>query len=192
MQDVVWICCGLWSESRNFCVRMIFDVVGNGISDDNCDGDVKCFLWLWPLYLLCDLEQPIWESWWLWLLYLHDWDCDLNLLCLYLSLWCHLEVDLVQCLVLKFGLWQHVGVPDGGILSGLSTIIWPYSLHSKQYTFGQWHAMWPNSWLWKHWSSSLDITLTLDEGNKVAVSCCAVWSFSTLLMVSSRDWGPFS
>ena len=26
----------------------------------------------------------------------------------------------------------------------------------------------------------------VDEGSKVAVSCCAVWSFSTLLMASAR------
>ena len=152
----------------------------------------EVLLWWQPLYLLCDMEWPLWGSWWLWLLYPHGWDCDLNLLCLYLSLWCHLEVDLVQCLVLEFSLWWHMGVPDGGILSGQSATIWPYSSHSKQHTFRQWHAMWPNSWHWKHWSSLLDITLTDDEGNKVAVSCCTAWSVSTFLMASARVWGPFS
>ena len=51
--------------------------------------------------------------------------------------------------------------------------------------------MLPNSWHWKHWSSPLDITLTVEEGNRVAVNCCAVWSFSTSAMAFARVWGPF-
>ena len=86
----------------------------------------EVLLWWHPLFLWCDLEQPLWELWWLWLLYLHGWDCDLDLLYLYLSQWWHLEVDLVWCLVLEFCLWWCVGVPDGGILSGQSATMWPY------------------------------------------------------------------
>ena len=47
-------------------------------------------------------------------------------------------------------------------------------------------------WHWNQWSSSWDIAFTADEGSKVAVSCCAAWSFSTLLMVSARVYSPFS
>ena len=39
---------------------------------------------------------------------------------------------------------------------------------------------------WKHWSSSVDITLTVDEDNKVAVSYCVAWNLSTSLMASAR------
>ena len=49
---------------------------------------------------------------------------------------------------------------------------------------GQLHAMWPDSWHWKHWSPSLVITLTVEEGNRVAVNYCAAWSFTTALMAS--------
>ena len=53
-------------------------------------------------------------------------------------------------------------------------------------------AMCPDSWHWKHWSPSLDIILTVDEGNSVAVNCCTAWNFSTSLMASDSDWDPFS
>ena len=108
-----------------------------------------------------------------------------------LSWWWSLEIDLLWCLVLEFHLVWHTGMPDGGILSGQSAAIWPYSSHSKQHTFRQWHEMWLNSCHWKDWSSSLDIILTVDEGNKVAVNYCAAWSFSTSLVAFARVWGPF-
>ena len=51
MWDMVWICCSLWSESRNFCVRMIFDVVCCSVSDECSGGDVKCFYG--GIYYIC-------------------------------------------------------------------------------------------------------------------------------------------
>ena len=41
-------------------------------------------------------------------------------------------------------------------------------------------------------SPLLDITLNVDEGNRVAVNCCVAWSFPTSLMASARVWSPFS
>ena len=189
---MVWIGCNLLNGLRNFYCE---DDLWCGVLWQKwwvLWWQCKVLLWWHPLCLLCDLEEPLWELWQLWLLYLCGLDCNLDLLCLYLSWWWHLEVDLVWCLVLEFCLWWHAGVPDGGILSGQSTTIWPYLLHSKQCTFGQWCAMWPCSWHWKHWSSSLDITWTVDEGNKVTVNCYTAWSFSISLMSSARVWGLFS
>ena len=57
---------------------------------------------------------------------------------------------------------------------------------------GQWCAMWPDSWHWKQWSSTWDITFTVDIGINVAVSCCATWSFLTSDIASVRVYGPFS
>ena len=125
-------------------------------------------------------------------LYLQECECNLDLLFQYLYQWWCLEVDLGQCLVLECCLLWCAGMLDGGILSQQSAAIWPYSSHSKQCTFGQWWAMWPNSWHWKHWSSPFDITLTIDEGKRVAVNCCAAWSFSTSPIMSARVWDPFS
>ena len=36
------------------------------------------------------------------------------------------------------------------------------------------------------------MTFTEDEGSRVAVNCCAAWSFSTSLMASAKLCGPFS
>ena len=52
--------------------------------------------------------------------------------------------------------------------------------------------MWPCSWHWKHLSSSFDIMLTVDDGVKVAVSCCTALSFSTLDIALLSICGPFS
>ena len=170
-------------------VRMICGAVYHGDNGKCCSDSVMSTPMVASMmrseWLLCEL-------WWLWLQYLWGCDCDLDLLCLYLSqCWC-LEVDLVWCLVLDYFLWWRAGVPEGGIQSGKSITIWLYSLHSKQCILGQWHAMWPDSWYWKHLSSSWDITFTMNEGNRVVVSCCDAWSFSILLMVSARVWGAFS
>ena len=42
----------------------------------------------------------------------------------------------------------------------------------------------PGSWHWKHWSSSHDIMLTIEDGMIVMVSCCAALSFSASVMAS--------
>ena len=147
----------------------------------------EVLLW-WHLW--CDCEWLLHELSWLLLWYPWECDCDLNLLYLCLSGWWCLEVSLGWCLVCHL-LW-HAGVPDGGILSGQSATMWPYSLHSKQHTLGQLHAMWPNSWHWKDWSPSLVIILTTEEGNRAAVNCWAAWCFSASLMASVKVWGPFS
>ena len=81
----------------------------------------------------------------------------------------------------RIGIALSAGVPDGGILSGQSAATWPYSSQSKHFMWGQWHAIWPNSWHWKHLSSSLDITFTEDKGISVVVNCCAAWRFSTVM-----------
>ena len=187
MVCMIWTCCNLWNGLINLYMRMISGVVCHG-NNDKCwsDGVVKCscggicdVIWydFCMNYHNCDFD-------------IHECDCDLYL-CLYLSQqWC-LELDLAQCLVCCL-LWC-AGMPDGGNLSGQCAAMWPYSSHSKQCTLGQWHVMWPNSWHWKHWSPSLDITLTVEEDDRIAVNCCTAWSFSISLMVSvKRVWGPFS
>ena len=123
---------------------------------------------------------------------IHECDWDLDLLNPCLSLWRCLEVDLVQCLVWEWCFLWQASMPDGGILSGQSAATWPYSSQLKHHICGQWCAMCPNSWHWKHLSSSLVITFPVDEGRSVAVNCCAAWSLSTSLMGSTRFWGPFS
>ena len=159
--------------------------------DDLWWGVSPVIMWMTGV-MVWDLEQSLWELWWLWLWYLQGWDCDLDLLCLYLSWWWCLEDDLTQCLVLDSSLWWCMVVPEGGILLGQLTTMWLYSSHSKQCTFGQWHAIWPDSRHWKHLSSSWNKTFIVDEGNKVAINCYSAWHFSTLLMVYVRVCGAFS
>ena len=117
---------------------------------------------------------------------------DLDLLNLCLSLWLWQDVDLVWCLMLEWWFLCHAGVPDGGILSEQSAATWSYSSQSKHFIWGQWHAMCPDSWHWKHMSSSLDMMFTVDEGSSTAVNCCAAWSFSTSLMASAKLCDSFS
>ena len=83
------IYCGLWSgKLRNSYVWMICGEVGVV-----CHGGINgCNLYMWGVSVMsyswsgcqlswcCDLEQPLYELWWLELLYL--WDCDLEWLCL--------------------------------------------------------------------------------------------------------------
>ena len=70
--------------------------------------------------------------------------------------------------------------------------MWLYSSYSKHLMLGQFLAMWPCSWHWKHLSLWFDIMLTIDGGVMVAVSCCTALSFSTLDMLSLRACSPFS
>ena len=78
------------------------------------------------------------------------------------SIWCSAWYGILVC----------DDVPEGGIQCRQSTTICPYSSHSKQPTFEQWHAIWPDSRHWKQRSSSWDMTFTVDDGIRVAVSCC--------------------
>ena len=181
MVCVFWTCvisgmgwyASTWWRFPVWCVMVV--TVGAGV--------VVLEVLLWG-HLWCDWEWLMHELLWLLLQYPWEYDCDLNLLYLCLSgRWC-LEVDLVWCLVCH--LLCCAGVPDSGIPSGQSAAMWPYSSHLKQCRLGQLHAMWLNSWHWKHWCPSLVITLTVEEGNRVAVNCCAAWSFSTSLMASVR------
>ena len=68
MQSVIIICCDLLSELKNSYVRMTFDVVCHSEKQHH-----KVLLCWSLLSLWCDLEQPLWESWWLWLWYLQCW-----------------------------------------------------------------------------------------------------------------------
>ena len=81
-------------------MRMIFGVVWCGISNEYCGSDVKCFCggihyvyyltWNGLCWSCGGYDSYIYVGW----------DCVPDLLCLYLSWRWHLEVDLVQCLVL--------------------------------------------------------------------------------------------
>ena len=174
-----WICCNLWHEWRSFYVMMISCGCVTAITISarvmmTWGASVGASVMWSEAAVVCVL-------FWLWFWYLQECDCDLDLLHLCLSLWQCLKVDLVQCLVLEWCLLWHAGVPDGGILSGLSVAICAYSSHPKHLIFGQWHAMCPNSWHWKHWSPSLDIILTVD---KEAVW----WLIAALPEVSLPHW----
>ena len=189
----VW---GKWSRSTaisGVCKKLL------------CDEDLLCGVshwWqyvlecLWHNVLLCvhllyDLEWLLHELLRLWLLYLWLWEWDLDLLDLCPSQWSWQDVNLSWHLVLEWVFLCLAGVPDGGILSRQSATTWPYSSQSKHFIWGKWHALCPDSWHWKHLSSSLDMTFTEDEGGRVAVNCCAAWSFSTSLMASAKLCGPF-
>ena len=67
-----------------------------------------------------------------------------------------------------------------------------YSSHSKHLVLGQFLALWPCSWHWKHLSSLFDIMWTLDGGVMVAISCCTALSFSTSDIVLLSICSPLS
>ena len=142
------------------CVKMISDMGCLGKNDVNRHWSVgtgKYFcLWWHLLSLWNDLEWSLWESCQPLLWYLQGWDCDLDLLCMYLPSWWWWEVKLMWGLCWDGDLWWCAGVPEGGILCGQSTIMCPYSSHSKHLTFGQCHVMCPASWNWSsglpHWT----------------------------------------
>ena len=139
--------------------------------------------------LCCNLEQPLYRSWWLELQCMLYLDCDLDLSLLFQSSWQCLEPDLVwQFLCI---LWYSAGVPEGGILLGQSMTLCLYSSHSWHLILGQCCVMCPGSRHWKHWSSSFDIMLPIDDGRMVVVSCCAALKFPTSVMASFSVCGIF-
>ena len=167
---VVWIYCDLWSVLKNFCVMRIFYVEclidGNmclSFSGTMCFCVCICDMtWSHSFVNYSNCDSCI-----------YDWEWNLDLLNLCLSQWLCWDVDLSWHLALEWVFLCLAGVPDGGILSGQSAVTWPYSSQSKHFMQGQWHAICPNSWHWKHFSSSLDMTFTEGEGSRVAVNCCA-------------------
>ena len=132
----------------------------------------------------CDLEQPLCKSWWLELWCLLYLDCDWDWSLLSQSSWWCLELNLCA-------LWCGASVPEGGILWGQSMTICPYSSHSWHLMWRKCHTMCPSSWHWKHWSSSLDTILTVEDRMFVMVSCCAALSFFTSVMASVNVRGSF-
>ena len=163
-------------------VRIISGVVCHG-DNDKCwsDGVMKCsyggicdVIWndFCVSYCNCDFDVC------------RGCDCDLDLLCKYLSsMMVSRSWSGAMPWVRVLSLYSVQACLSGGILSGQSAAI--FIIHcifiafKAMYIWAMTCAMWPNSWHWKHWSSSLDITLTVDEGNRVAVNCYTAWGFST-------------
>ena len=145
----------------------------------------------WWLSLCHDLEQPLYESWWLELQCLLKCDYDLEQL-LSLSSWLCRELDFVWCL---YVIWI------GDVLLGfpkevycVDNPLWCDHTHYIQNT-----QCWGNSSLCDHipgtgniLSSSFDIPLTVDGRVMVAVRCCTALNFSTSDIVLLRIYGPFS
>ena len=128
--------CDLWINNlRSLDVGMICDVIGVVCHGEVC-GCILCELreiivncsYGSCIYPCCNPEWPLCELQWLKLWCLLKWDCDLEQLCLSLSpFWC-LELDLVQWPLCD--LWCVARVPEGGILCGQFMTMWSYSLHS--------------------------------------------------------------
>ena len=90
----------LWSGMMSFCIWMICSVV-YVVFHSRIDAYNSCMwlLWWWQLSLCHDLEQPLYESCQLELQHLWKCDCDLEWLCLSLSSWQCLELDLAWWLL---------------------------------------------------------------------------------------------
>ena len=161
-------------------------------------GDDKCLSVCSEMCFCVDVCDMTWSSHlcellWLWLLYLWLQECDLDLL----------KPVFVPVIMVRCGssMVSHARM----MFSVLCRCTWWWYfvwtvccnmtifIAIKTFYMGTMvcHGG-PDSWHWKHFSSSLDMTFTVDEGSSVVVNCCAAWSFSTSLMASARFWGPFS